>query len=313
MVRFAIDDCSVDLNRLDAAEARCAFTTFLEFIVQVTNEGHGICYDEDLFCRNLWGGRTFWELFDPDADLKLDHDDLELAATVFGTMPKWHELPLPQPVDFDVQVGSGPVETTGSVAWVHAQRGRGLEEPACLCAPHGRTIGRNKVLVAGVDRPIWFAASIKDIEHFFRDLLGRFAESPRDFARLASHAFRDLLFVNGCFDGMRKMSRSCRDLAPDVVTHLSAFSDVGQRIFSGRWQDAAAEFGSLGVNISDENGGTKRDKKAAAERVRTFEGKEMHFWWHSKIEHHRDRIHICPDRVPAGGKVIVGIFCLHLE
>ena len=99
-------------------------------------------------------------------------------------------------------------------------------------------------------------------------------------------------FVNNCFDGIRKMSKICPDLAPDIVAHLSAFSDAGQRIFSGRWQDAQAEFGSIHINISDENGATKSDKKAAAER--TFDGKEMHFWWHSKIEPHRDRIHICP-------------------
>lgn len=58
MVRFAIDDRSVDLNRLDAVEARAAFTTFLERIVQISREGHGICYDEDLFYRDLWDGGT---------------------------------------------------------------------------------------------------------------------------------------------------------------------------------------------------------------------------------------------------------------
>lgn len=180
-------------------------------------------YDEELFCRDLWGGWTFWQLFSLDADLQLDHDDRELAAAAFGTMSKWHELPPPQPMDVEVLVGGGLSEIAGSVAWAHAQSGLGLAVPACLCAPHGRTLGRHQVLVAGVDRPVWFVASAKDIERYFRDLLGKCAKSPQDFACLAIHAFRDLLFVDGCFDGMRKMSRSCRDLAPDVVTHLSAW------------------------------------------------------------------------------------------
>jgi hypothetical protein len=313
MVRFAIDERSVDLNGLDVADARSAFLTFLEHIRDVGAEGHGICYDEDLFLSDLRGGGTFWDLFSPDAELQLGHEDCERAVAAFSTMPKWHELSSPQPVDVEVRVAGGPVETTGSVAWAHAQGGRGLSAAACLSAPHGRTPGRHQVLVRGVDRPVWFMVSAKDIERYFRDLLGNCAETPDDFAALADYAFRDLIFFNGCFDGIRKMSRTCRDLAPDIVAHLSAFSDAGQRIFSGRWQDAQAEFGSLHINISDENGATKSDKKAAAERLRTFDDKDMYFWWHSKIEPHRDRIHICPDRVPAGGKIIVGIFCLHLK
>jgi hypothetical protein len=281
--------------------------------VEVRAEGHGICYDEDLFLTDLRGGGTFWQLFAPDADLQLDHDDYEIAAAAFGTMPKWHELNSPQPVDVEVQVAGGPVEITGSIAWAHAQGGLGLSAAACLSVSHGRTLGRHQVVVRGVDRPLWFVASAKDIERYFRDLLANCADTPDEFAALAEYAFRDLLFVDRCFDGIRKMSRICRDLAPDIVAHLSAFSDAGRRIFFGRWQDVEAEFGSLHVNISDENGATKSDKRAAAERLRIFDGKEMYFWWHSKIEPHRDRIHICPDRVPAGGKIIVGIFCLHLK
>jgi hypothetical protein len=313
MVRFAIDERSLDLNGLEMKTARFAFKEFVERIVEIGTEGHGICYDEDLFYNDLREGRTFWQLFDPEAELQLNHDDLEQAAAAFGTMPKWHEINSPQPVDVEVRVAGGPIETTGAVAWAHAQGGRGLLAAACLSASHGRPPGRRQVLVGGIDRPVWFVASAKDMERYFRDLLGNCAEIPDDFAALADYAFRDLLFVNGCFDGIRKMSGTCRDLAPDIVVHLSAFSDEGRRIFSGRWQDAQAEFGSLHVNVSDENGATKSDKEAAAERLRIFNDNEMHFWWHSKIEPHRDRIHICPDHVPGGGKIIVGIFCLHLK
>ena len=63
MVRFAIDERSVDLNGLDVADARSAFLTFLERIREVVAEGHGICYDEDLFLSDLRGGATFWDLF----------------------------------------------------------------------------------------------------------------------------------------------------------------------------------------------------------------------------------------------------------
>ena len=51
MIRFAVDERSVDLNGLVASDARSVFKTFLESIVGVGAEGHGICYDEDLFLK----------------------------------------------------------------------------------------------------------------------------------------------------------------------------------------------------------------------------------------------------------------------
>ena len=70
--------------------------------------------------------------------------------------------------------------------------------------------------------------------------------------------------------------------------------------------------GSLGINLSDENGNTKANPLAKRERRIVVKGEELFFWWHSKLEPHQNRIHICPGKIPAGGKMIVGIFCLHL-
>lgn len=313
MVRFTIDEHSVNLSGLKAEDARSAFIAFLECIREVDDEGHGVCYDEDLFNANLRGGRTFWQLFDPDSDLNLDHDFCEWVVAAFGMMPRWYELGLPQPVDVDVQIAGGSIETTGSVAWAHAQSDQGLLGAACICAPHGRSTGLVSVRVGHVDRPVWFVGAAKDVEHYFRYLLERFADSPDDFDVLASFAFRNLLFVDDCFSGIKKMSKRCRELAPVLVAHLSAFSDEGQRIFSGLWRDAPTEFGAFGVDISDENGKTKADAKAAKQRMRIFKNSPHYFWWHSKLERDRDRIHIYPDYASSGGKIIVGIFCQHLK
>ena len=57
------------------------FMTFLERIREVVAEGHGICYDEELFLSDLRGGATFWDLFSPGAELQLDHEDCERAVS----------------------------------------------------------------------------------------------------------------------------------------------------------------------------------------------------------------------------------------
>ena len=108
------------------------------------------------------------------------------------------------------------------------------------------------------------------------------------------------------------MSKPYRDLIDPIVGHLSALCDHGQRIFSGPWQRVSAEFGALGVSISDENGNTKNNAAARNERTVVLRGACLVFWWHCKLQPDRDRIHIYPDNIKGGGKLIVGIFCRHL-
>jgi len=129
----------------------------------------------------------------------------------------------------------------------------------------------------------------------------------------ALSAFPDIDFAPGAFNGIKDMSKPYRELVKPLVRHLSAFSDHGKRIFSGPWAQVPAEFGALRVDISDENGNTKGNSEARKDRTIIIDGTDIVFWWHSKLEPDRDRIHIYPDRIPKGGRLLVGIFCCHLK
>lgn len=159
---------------------------------------------------------------------------------------------------------------------------------------------------------LWFVPTAEYLEKYFRWLIGNYAQRPQDIEQFAPHAFKALQFVDECFRSIGTMNGAWPELLREIVKHLSIFSDDGQRIFSGRWSRAPVEFGSLGINLSDENGNTKANPLAKRERRIVVKGEELFFWWHSKLEPHQNRIHICPGKIPAGGKMIVGIFCLHL-
>ncbi|PKM11446.1 MAG: hypothetical protein CVV13_09085 [Gammaproteobacteria bacterium HGW-Gammaproteobacteria-3] len=60
-----------------------------------------------------------------------------------------------------------------------------------------------------------------------------------------------------------------------MTKNLGALSDHGKRIFSGPWSNAPAEFGSLGVELSDENGNTKGNNEARKERTFTINGTDI--------------------------------------
>ena len=94
--------------------------------------------------------------------------------------------------------------------------------------------------------------------------------------------------------------------------YLGALSDHGQRIFAGPWLRVPQEFGALRVDISDKNGNTKANIHARSARIVVVRGVEVVCWWHTNLQPDRDRMHIYPDHLRIGGKLIVGIFCRHL-
>ncbi|MCS3896280.1 hypothetical protein M2171_005413 [Bradyrhizobium japonicum USDA 38] len=159
--------------------------------------------------------------------------------------------------------------------------------------------------------PIWFVKSTHDVQRFFRWLIVVKADSPAGFSELTHEAFRDLAFVEGAVDGMKNMAGDYRSLVEKIVADLGFLSDYGREIFAGPWQEAPSRFGAGGVNISDENGNTKKNSVAKSRRKITYKGKERYFWWHIKLQPHQNRIHILPDDVPKD-PIAVGIFCKHL-
>src|SRR5271166_3854792 len=185
-----------------------------------------------------------------------------------------------------------------------------LPPPSC----HNRLKSLNSFSVGLLDATasVWFVSSARDAEYFFRWLIVEATVNPDEMEALSASAFRNLDFVTGAFNGIKSMSKPYRKLRQIIVVHLGAFSDEGARIFSGAWDRVPTEFGSLGVDISDENGDTKRNRIARIQRTRTVAGEQRVFWWHTRLERDRDRIHICPEKVRDRGRILVGIFCRHL-
>jgi hypothetical protein len=148
---------------------------------------------------------------------------------------------------------------------------------------------------------------------FFRWLICETSKNPAELAQWTQSAFLQLDFHADALHGIKSMSKPFHELLPDLVCHLSALSDHGKAIFSQPWAEAPARFGQYGVDMSQENGHTKSNDKARKQRTRTHKGKEVVFWWHSKLERHQNRIHFYPDEAASTGRILVGIFCKHLD
>lgn len=134
------------------------------------------------------------------------------------------------------------------------------------------------------------------------------------FAELAESAFPRLHFVENVFDGLRSLSKPLRDIAGDLVKHLSVLSDHGREIFDLELhKDIEAGFRGHGIDISPENKETMKDTTCRRERTRDVDGVSLVFEWHTKIEPHKDRVHVHPGAKVTGGRVSVGIIHEHLS
>lgn len=311
-IRFALDESSIRLDDLSAANAIEVLELFLDRIDDALLDGKDVLYSGEFFATAILEERCFWDLCDPNSPVVLPKDVQERAASVFGVLARWDETE-ESPQNFMAAVNGEPAKHLPSIAWAHSRNvDPQVEIVACISSGTNGHTGGHNVLADNVEREVWFLETARDTELFYRWICSTHSRSSAELAHYSAQSFKHLTFVANCWNGIGMMSGQFRDLAPVIVHHLGVLSDNGPRIFSGSWQQAPAEFGALGINISDENGKTKRNGTALKERRIKVAGLHRFFWWHAKLQPHQNRIHICPDDVPGGGNILVGIFCHHL-
>lgn len=312
-MRFVVDETCWSFDGLSGASCVGILEDILDQIDLAIEYQQPVCFSDELFTRVVRDESTFYDLYAQDSPVQIPFEVRERIAAIFGRLPTWQELNLDWPDSFEVSIDGGDFELAPSIAWAHKQGQLGPERSvACFVHVTRRRGGQFDVSVDNKSAPIWFVSSRAEFQGFFRWLIRRGTKNHHELSKLCAPAFHQLEFIDGAVDGIKSMSKPYMNVIDKIVEHLSAFSDHGQRIFGQPWSRAAAEFGSVGIDISDENGATKSNRVARTERTRRYQGQEMIFWWHSKLEPHQDRIHICPDNVKNGGVVVVGIFCNHL-
>ncbi len=163
------------------------------------------------------------------------------------------------------------------------------------------------------DSEVFFAGHHSELSEFFRHAI-RFEKVPgTDFEKWAQLAFPKLCFVDGVFGGIRDLSRNFESIRDDLMQHLAVLNDYGMEIFSRKLNMSIENgFAERGIVISLENSQTRRDSVCRAAREKVFGGETLFFEWHTKIELHRDRIHVHPGTAASEGRVIVGIIHNHL-
>lgn len=312
-MRFVVDETSWRFDLLDPDTCVDVFETMLDQLDSAQEQGNDACYSEDLFYTKVLENKCFYDLYADDSPIHIPQEVRERISTIFSRLAKWQDSSPDWPASFDVEINGSPKEEAPSIAWAHKQSSDNTANAiACLILHGGRQSGIFNVAVDETEAPLWFVDDGHHYVGFFRWLIINTTYNSVQMEALASSAFPSVDFAPNAFNGIRNMSKPYNELVEYLVVHLGVLSDHGKRIFSGPRAKIAPEFGSLGVNVSNENGRTRANHVARNERTIAIDGSDIIFWWHSKLERNRDRIHFYPDKIQDGGHLLVGIFCRHL-
>lgn len=105
--------------------------------------------------------------------------------------------------------------------------------------------------------------------------------------------FPGLTFHAGAWSRMGSMAGSADEVMTNLLEHLGVLSDTASEIWRVETETTArqAALGALGVDASPENGNTRRNNGAMAERTFEFDGVSIRCEWHTKLRPNVNRIY----------------------
>ncbi len=241
-----------------------------------------------------------------DHNSRVDKDLRRLLLGLLGKCQIWDEDPSIAVSDDDLLVDGKSYSSLGvAYAFDGISNGSGV---GVLTMLHTNLVGFCRVSCGGSERNVSFVRQPSDCKYFYRSLYALEDVPEELFFELADKAFPDLEFSNSLnfakFDG----GYSLRNV---VVEHLSALNDKFPEFYVSEHGNSFQISSRICIDVSIE-GETRSSERLMALRDVDFDGRSYRCEWHSKLEAHRNRIHFYPGDASTDGRVLIGIFTVHL-
>ena len=144
-------------------------------------------------------------------------------------------------------------------------------------------------------------------KHFYQKAVCEEVERECDFFDRAEWAFPRIKFASGV--SFRKFEGRFADLLPEVVRHLSVIDQHFLSEYRNTRGDAKELSARLDIDVTMESVKTRGSEKLMKMRDVVYRGRTYRCEWHSKIEPHRNRIHLA---MMDNDCILVGMFVKHL-
>jgi len=318
--RFVLDEWSLSkAAEAELVELSDAIDRMIDRIDVARRRNEGIVKHRNYYDAELGGGLSLYcVLFEDSCSLRLDAESkkrlrlaLDRTAEFDGANPEQERL----------EINGFSCRSPG-MAWAHSQAVEGRQVAVLPLSLDGVPVGRAQVTVNGITHEIAFVADDEQHLKFFRDVIELENANEAMFERLAGSAFPALEWADEIWRELRDFSRPYINIRKELVRALSGLNDHGARCFlelgAGDPRHLQQTLSiRVGVAASDENGATKKHRLAERDRTRCHRGKNKVFWWHLKLQPHKDRIHFLYEPPPPGaggseaGCMVVGLFKDH--
>lgn len=327
-MRFVLEEASWSWNGTDRDGYVERMETLLDRLDVARERGEGYAASRELLEQKIFGGFSLADLFwSSDSPLSLQREVEERVNALFGSIHYWSDdMEWPSA---DVQIAGEPFSFS-SAALAHARVATG-EATACVPLP-GRWRGPLDVAVGGRVEHVHFVVDESSHRAFFREALDVERVDEGGLEALAEHAFPDLCFLPGVWDGVRHFQGGYGRVRDDLHRLLAVLDDHGAWVFTdttGRLSPdepeprpaitkpvtndvVMARFRGWGLVITPESIEVWNDGKCRRARERSLGGETLYCEWHYKFQPHINRAHIHRPVAASGGRLVAAIFRDHL-
>jgi len=315
--RFVLDESSWALSAAHQERLDRAVDALVQRIEVATERGEGVTRHEAFYSTRVTDDCELYSaLFEPDAQIVLDRDLAERLRIALDHMSVFDETLL---TGLDVQLlGSTTMSPGMSLAHrCRCQKRAMAVLPLPLVEEHR---GPLELCVEGEVQQVHFVTTEAEHTAFFRELIEIEDVDHDTFPQVAPSAFPALEWLDPVWTGLSAHS-ACffGDRRDTLVAHLSVLNDEGAQLFHAcpGGNGVSERLSARHVDASSENGKARSHRPSIQDRTRTYRGKTLVFWWHTKIRWNEGRIHFAhiPHRPgserPPFGHIVIAIFKDH--
>ena len=236
-------------------------------------------------------------------------DSARLLMSLLDKCPKWDDDDSLY-VEPEVEVNGEPWSSYGvALAGELVSQGRAI---GCVTLGCSHGAGHHTVSNSSYSEEVVFITSASDCKYVHRQRLRLECPTEVDYFTAAEKAFPELVLAPNLT--FRRFEGSYSELRDEVTRHLGILNDdfvAAYDLLGGHLDRVGTE---IGLDISNE-GNTRSSERLMRLRDVVIDGATYRCEMHTKIERHRNRIHIALAEGDgnAGRRVVVGIFVDHLR
>jgi hypothetical protein len=327
-VAFVVDGSEWCFDGWTSDEIDNALGVLLERVSVAQSRGERVWIGDDLQTRAVLGELSVWDLWSPDAPVRLDKQLRQDLSAILATASRYLDEDVwPEGLDDTrVWMDDEPAVDNPDLAWAHhhVRAGRAV---ACVGL---RRSGVYPTRTAAGAANVHWVTDERGHRGFFRAAIDVERDTEATLERLAPHAYPDTLFLKGVWRGLSDFEGGYTAVRQELRRHLAVYDDHGWWAFTAspplETEDdprrpsegtpdprlVARRFELRAVEVAPERPNVIQDRSCREARERALQGRILYCHWHGKIAPHINRIHIHPPVPESAEKIVVAIFHAHL-